>query len=519
MDSKIFKGLTLTLLALGASLSHAQVVQEVATESPQDTQLVVPLYKSRVLGSSVAVERVSIGNPGIADILLLRDRELYVLGKDLGTTNVLLWDNNDRLIGSVAVEVTHDLNGLKAKLFELLPSEQIRIHAAQRSIVLSGPVSSLSNMNAALQLAQGYLSQGGMAANGAQPQAGESPGGPDGEVINLMQVSGAQQVMLEVKVAEISRTELRRLDLQFNGINNTSSRWTVGGVNGGASFPDGIFQPGNVRIPVFAGEAPFGPVIDEFMPNPMTIQNTGLFASLLTGHGLLNLALDAARENGVAKILAEPTLTTLSGQEAQFLSGGEFPMPVPQGLNGVTIEFKEFGVGLRFLPLVLSSGHINLKLNISVSEIIEANSVAVTANETTSTFLVPALSKRSASATVELADGQTIGIAGLINEDLREVINKFPGLGSIPLLGNLFRSQEFIKGETELVILVTPRLARPLPRGDIRLPTDDFIEPSVKDFYLMGRLEGKPREDRAGGAADVSSSDGGVESAFGHAIN
>jgi pilus assembly protein CpaC len=270
---------------------------------------------------------------------------------------------------------------------------------------------------------------------------------------------------------------------------------------------------------IFGEDAPFGPVIDEFMPNPLSIDDTGIFASLLTGNGLLNLTLDAAKEQGLAKILAEPTLTTLSGQEARFLSGGEFPIPVPQGLNGTTIEFKEFGVGLQFVPVVLGSGQVNLKLSITVSELTNTSNVVLTTQGSTSTFLVPSLSKRSASATVELLDGQTMGIAGLISEDLRQAVNKFPGLGSIPILGNLFRSQQFVKGETELVILVTPRLARPIPKDRIRLPTDDFVEPNAMDFYLLGRMEGKRRDAGAEAATQPAAQNaGGVQSSFGQAI-
>jgi pilus assembly protein CpaC len=234
-------------------------------------------------------------------------------------------------------------------------------------------------------------------------------------------------------------------------------------------------------------------VIDEFAPNDMSIQNQGLFASFLNDNFLFNLALDAAKEKGLAKILAEPNITTLTGQEAQFLSGGEFPIPVPNGNNGVTIEFKEFGVGVRFIPVVLASGHINLKLNISVSELVQSNNVALKLPETTSTFFIPSLTKRSASGTVELGDGQTIGLAGLINENLRQVVTKFPGLGSVPILGALFRSQDYLKGETELVILVTPHLAKPLAPGQIKLPTDSYVEPSDTDWYLRGAIEGKPK--------------------------
>jgi pilus assembly protein CpaC len=510
------KCLALASLALGAASASGQLVQETTAQAGETTELLVPLYKSRVLTSSIPVERISVGNPDIADLLILRDREIYVLGKDLGTTNVLLWDRGDSLIGSVAIEVTHDLESLKQKLYQLMPNEGIDVYAAQRSIVLSGSVSSIAVMDAALRLAEGYLSPVGTAIETQVFEQGGSNSGQNrvtSDIINLMQVAGAQQVMLEVKVAEIARTELRKLDMQFNAIDVGSSRWSFGGVNGGATFPDAEFGGGafDGRLPIFNELAPVGPVADEFLPNPLSISDTGFFASFLTSEGLLNMSLDAARQKGLAKILAEPTLTTLSGQEAQFLSGGEFPIPVPQGVNGVTIEFKEFGVGVRFVPVVLGSGHINLKLNISVSELTETSNVAVTSDGATSTFLVPSLAKRSASATVELRDGQTMGIAGLINEDLREVVTKFPGLGSIPVLGNLFRSQEFVKGETELVIMVTPRLAKPMRPDQIRLPTDSFIEPTDKEFYLMGRLEGKPRDGN-------SSDEGGVDSDFGYEI-
>jgi pilus assembly protein CpaC len=414
-----------------------------------------------------------------------------VLGKDLGTTNVLLWDRNDILIGTLNVEVTHDLQSLKEKLYRLLPDEKIEVHSAQRNIILAGRVSNLSNMNAALRIAQGYFAQLGAAV---QTETFELEQGRStredksvGQVINLMSVSGVQQVMLEVKVAEISRTELKRLDVRFNAIFQGSSKWKWGGVNGGATFPDA--DPGG---PVFDNPAPFGPLIDEFAPNDLFIQDKGFFASFLSQNALFNLAFDAAKENGLAKILAEPTLVTQSGHEAQFLSGGEFPIPVPRGLEGTTIEFKEFGVGIRFLPLVLDSDRISLKLNISVSELISDNSVIVSADGVSSTFLIPSLSKRSARTTVELADGQTIGIAGLINENLREVVTKFPGLGSIPGLGALFRSQEFRKGETELLILVTPHLVKPLLPTEIQLPTDNFVEPSDFGWYLSGKLGGRP---------------------------
>ena len=528
MKAPMFENLILCLvLAIGLSgTAIAQEDRDGIVRTPQPAaELQVPLYKSRVLSLPAQIKRISVGSPDIADLLLLRSTELYVLGKDLGTTNVLLWDANDVLVAMVSVEVTHDLEGLKKKLYELMPNEAIEVRAAQRSIVLSGTVSSPTNVTAAVAIARGYLAQVATAKEKEMFEArGQGGDSGSGEVINLLQVGGAQQVMLEVKVAEISRRELRKFYMRFNTILN-SSRWTSGAVNGGATFPDVIFNEDTImgsdglpvtipgtggRQPVFSGDAPWGPAIDEFAPNDLFIEDKGLFASLLTNDFLLNLTLEASKENGLAKILAEPNLTTLSGQEARFLSGGEFPIPVPQGDETITIEFKEFGVGVGFLPVVLGDGRINMVLNVSVSELVNTSNVALSSNGSSSSFLVPSLSKRSANATVELKDGQTIGIAGLLNENMREVINKFPGLGDIPILGHLFRSQEYVKGETELVILVTPHLAKPIAPDKIKLPTDNFVEPSDADFYLWGRLEGSASGGRGAG---------GTTSNFGHDLD
>jgi pilus assembly protein CpaC len=484
------------VLSAGAAGAQEQLAR---LGGGNENTLSVPLYKSRVVALNTPATRVSVGNPDVADILILQSTELYVLGKDLGTTNVLLWDRDDGLIGTVNVEVTHDLQSLKEKFFRVLPNEMIEVHSAQRNIILSGRVSNVAAMNAALQIAQGYFTQINTATQSQtfelSPDQSRRPDRSVGEVINLMSVGGVQQVMLEVKVAEISREELRRLDVQFNAILQGSSRWNWGGVNGGASFPDALFDPGGVRAPVFDNNAPFGPVIDEFAPNDMTIQDKGLFASFLSSNALFNIAIDAAKENGLAKILAEPTLVTQTGHEARFLSGGEFPIPVPQGQNGITIEFKEFGVGIGFLPVVLDKSRISLKLNISVSELASPNSVAVSTEGVSSSFIIPSLTKRSSEAVVELADGQTIGLAGLINENMREVITKFPGLGDIPGLGTLFRSQEFQKGETELLILVTPHLAKPLLPSEIQLPTDNYADPSDFGWFIGGKLTGDPTDD------------------------
>jgi pilus assembly protein CpaC len=468
------------------------------------TDLTVPLFKSQIVTVTGPAKRISVGSPDIADIVVISPSELYVLGKDIGTTNVLLWDSSNHLIGTISVQVQHDLEDLKRKLAEILPGEAIEVRSTQRSIVLTGRVSDSEKMSAAVRIAEKYLMQAQTAViaeqfkqeGGGRVNKGDSQRAV-GEVINLLQVGGVQQVMLEVKISEMQRTEVRNLDAQFSAFKN-GGQWNFGGVNGGATFP-AYRDPNNLMVPVFtsanaAGNLTrWGPPVSDYLPNPMSIADQGLFGSFLAKNFMFNLALDAALDQGLAKILAEPTLTTLTGQEAKFLSGGQFPIPVQGTIGQVSIEYKDYGVGLDFIPVVLANGHINLKLSISVSELASTSALGVTSTNTNSVLVIPSLTVRSASGTVELLDGQTIGLAGLLNDSLTQQINKFPGLGELPILGALFRSQSYQKGDTELVILVTPHLAKPLPKNKIKLPTDSFVEPNDLDFYLWGHMEGSAK--------------------------
>jgi pilus assembly protein CpaC len=491
--------LVLGVASVTASLpAPAQESAEQIIRATRSTTFSVSIFKSRLVDLPEPVKRVSIGNPDIADVLLIGDDALYVLGKDLGATNVMLWDREDRLVSALNITVTHDLDNLKHQIKTVLPSESVEVWSAQRNIVLSGQLSSAAKMDAALQVARGYLEQAATAKEKIMFKQ-ESGGSMEtdkksGEVINLMTVGGAHQVMLQVRIAEVNREAIRNLNMQANAL-STKGKWTGGGVNGGAAFPDVLFQPGNVRVPIFPelDHNPLGPVFDEFAPNEQTITSTGLFGTFLSSDFIANVVLDAYQTRGLAKILAEPTLTTLSGQDAQFLSGGSFPIPVSQENGRIGIEFKDFGVKLSFQPLILDAKRINLKLNVSVSELANANSVSLQPIGTSAVFTIPSLTERRAASTVELSDGQTIGIAGLMNENMRSAVSKFPGLGDIPILGHLFRSQSFQKGETELVILVTPRLAKPIRPGDIKLPTDAISDPSVAGFFLGGKIEGKPK--------------------------
>ena len=485
--------LTVLFTAGVANPALAQSAAFTTIPTGASVNMTLPLFKSRVVVADLPTSRVAVGNPDIADIVVISPLQLYVLAKDIGTTNILFWGRDNQLIGSVNLEVIHDLDGLKSKLHQMLPQEPIEVYSAQRSIVLKGRASNIASMNGAVRIAEGYLAQIQTAKEAQEFQQESSSKRPDksvGQVINLIEVAGSHQVMLEVKVAEISRTEVKRLQTKFYSIAKGVDG-AIGGVNGGATFPDAIVADpvlGEVRIPVFPET--WSPVYDEFAPNDMSIANQGLFGTFIDDDFLFNLAIDAAKEKGLAKILAEPTLTTLTGQEAQFLSGGRFPIPVSNGVDGTTIQFEQFGVALKFLPVVLSSGRINLKVNVSVSELVDTGSLVLRAPGVSTATFVPALRERSASATVELGDGQSMGLAGMLDDNLREVVTKFPGLGDIPILGTLFRSSQFQKGQTELVILVTPRLAKPIAPGSVTLPTDKFIEPTDAEFFWHGQLEG-----------------------------
>lgn len=503
---------TLTLVGAvgGVQTIHAATPGAGLSVYENREHLEVALNQSRVIVQQTAATRVSVANPEIVDIVVLNPRQVYVVGKQLGTTNLVLWDDKDQVRGMLRLEVTHDLDLLKTKMHQLLPGERIQVRSSQGSIVVSGQVSSPSNAAAAVQLAESFA---------------QSAGGTDKPtVLNMLQVGGSQQVMLEVKVAEISRTLTKRLDINFTSY-FTDGSLQIGTVGGGARFPDAIFKPGDFRLPQFPFDQSgsgnlgmWGPAVPEFAPNRGVIEDKGLFLSSLSGNFLFNLVIDAAKDQGLAKILAEPNLTTLSGQQARFLAGGEFPIPVPQAFGTTTIEYREFGVGVQFVPVVLDSGVISMTLNVTVSDLTTQNALILPTGAAGTNFVIPALTKRTANSTVEIQSGQTIAIAGLINETLRENVNKFPGLGDVPVVGMLFRSQEFIKGQTELVIFVTPRLARSFDPTLVKLPTDSFVEPNDQEFYLMGRLKARPPEKHAGfeTGGGMGPDKTGSEGQFGH---
>jgi pilus assembly protein CpaC len=334
------------------------------------------------------------------------------------------------------LDVSPDQTQLKRMLASVLPNERgIRVVANGKSILLTGSVSSSTSLATALSLAETFA---------------------PGKVQNLLNVGGVHQVMLEVRVAEMNRNVLQRFGINFSLMSDGNIVHSM--LGGLTTLANGALSPtSNV-----------GAVVT---PN-------------LGGTTSLTTFIDALKDNGLVKVLAEPNLICLSGKSASFLAGGEIPIPIPQALGTVAIEFKPFGVGLNFTPTVLESGRISVQVNPEVSEL--DYSLGVTINS----WQIPGLTTRRASTTVELGNGLSFAIAGLIKDSTRESIKKFPGLGDLPILGALFRSSEYRKNETELVIIVTPHLVKPLDLAKQTLPTDGFKEPTPGEFFVLGQMEG-----------------------------
>lgn len=447
-------------LSAGKAKPSAGAAPQSALELPAPVTEIGPhvdaiLGKSTLVRLPAPVVRISVGNPSVADVVLINPREVYLLGKSIGSTNVILWSKSGQAT-IVDVAVAMDTAALQDRLNQLLPSEKnIKVSASADTVVLSGRVSDAVKASQAVELAETYSRALMAASAGASGQIG---GGAPSKTVNLLQLNDPQQVMLEVKVAEVSKTLLDKLGVKFSNGHVTGGGWTY------TLLSDFLF--GNL-----GGNAKYSKGMNAFQ-------------------------LDAQRDNGLVRILAEPTIMAISGQKGSFLAGGKVFIPVARandvtGGTTITLEEKEFGVGLAFTPTVLEGGRINLNVAPEVSDLNQTGSPFVSANGTTS--ILPSFSVRRAATTVQLNDGQSFAIAGLIKNNLSETVKAFPVLGEIPILGALFRSSEFQNDKTELLFIVTPRLVKPLP-PDYRLPTDNFIEPSRAEFFLGGKMEGTPNE-------------------------
>ncbi|MFN3641444.1 MAG: type II and III secretion system protein family protein [Gemmobacter sp.] len=446
-------GLAVAVAAVPAG--HAQALRVMSGEV--SSALNVPMNRAVVVESESAFGQVSIANPGIADISTLSDRSIYVLGKIPGRTTLTLLTDDGRLIANVEVHVTPDIGEFKERLRQILPGEPIEVRTANDGIVLSGTVSSIAKLDRALDLANRYAPE---------------------RVSNLMTVGGTQQVMLKVRFAEMQRSVSKNLSASL-GMRNTAGG--VGAIAGTGNFT----QPGAINNAFDNGVLPI---------NPQTRGAVGL--GFTAGSLQFAVLMEALESKGMVRTLAEPNLTALSGQEAKFLAGGEYPIPVASGENRIAIEYKPFGVELNFVPTVVDGNIINLTLNAAVS------SIDTTVTLQTNGFQINAFRRRETSTTVEMRDGESFAIAGLLQDDFRNLNSQVPWLGEVPILGALFRSADFQRAQSELVIIVTPHLVTPTRGEALALPTDRVRLPSEREFFLFGRVAGQ-----RGAAGEVARQD------------
>jgi pilus assembly protein CpaC len=419
----------------------------------------VYIGKTEDVRTDTSFVELTVGDPEVADVNPLTDRSLSILGKKNGTTRVSAYAEGKKLIGVFDVEVVYDTSVLNTEIQRRFPNARLRVSSVNGRLMLSGTAPDGPTVDKAVMIAKQF--------------------GPD--VINTVAVTSPQQVMLEVRFVEANRTAGRDLGVQWNvfgshHLSNIGNRTPVGRLpvtNTGTSL---FKQPGEtlggpnvtnstVKISpievagVLSGTAPFGMIVQKMISSGYEI----------------DMIVNALEQKGVARSLAEPNLVALSGDTASFLAGGEYPVPVPGALGQVTIDYKRYGVGLAFTPTVLGGGLINLKIEPEVSQL---------------DISVPPLIVRRASTTVELRDGQSFVIGGLLQSNGQNAISQMPWLGDVPVLGALFRSTSYQKNETDLAIIVTPRLVRPARPGDIiKTPLDSSLPPNDVDLFLMGKTE------------------------------
>ncbi|WP_271950515.1 type II and III secretion system protein family protein [Ruegeria faecimaris] len=426
----------------------------------------VPMNRAIVVESEQPFAELSIANAGIADISSLSDRTIYVLGKAPGLTTLTLFDGAGNLLANVRVRVAPDVTEFKERLRQILPTEPIEVRTANDGIVLSGTISSAAKLARALELAERYAPE---------------------RVSNLMSVGGVQQVMLKVRFAEMNRSVAKSLTASLGF--------------GGSDVTGGINTLNNA-----------GALANALNNNIPAVQtNTG---AILFGFGAgstqVRLLLEALESKGLARSLAEPNLSALSGQEATFLAGGEVPIPVPQDDGVIAIEYKAFGVEIDFIPRVVDGDLINLEMAAAVSAIDGSSNFTIQGDN------VPSFITRQTSTTVELRDGESFAIAGLIQDDFTDLNSQIPWLGDVPVLGALFRSAEYQRQQSELVIIITAHLVSPTRGEALALPTDRVKPPSEFDLFVNGKV-GRTERLGAGAASEVANQDFG--SSYGYVLD
>lgn len=397
---------------------------------------------------------ILVADPAIADAQVRTARQVYIIGRTVGVTSAMFFDDQGKQILNLEVSVGLDLSTAEASLRSHLPDNNLRLDALGGNISISGRVPNLAAANRAISIVRRFVAR-------------------DENIVNLLTIEGDEQVLLKVRVAEMKRSVSKQLGFDLFGNFN----------RGGGS----VFQAGTANQFGIAGRLLGGLTAgaNKTVPGPgVPPLSGGIGAVSLTSNSLTGV-LQALERDGMVHVLAEPNLTAVSGESAKFLAGGEFPVPTGRDREGnIIITFKQFGVGLGFTPVVLSDGRISLRMSTEVSQISNEQTVTLAA------LVVPGLSVRRAETTVELPSGGSLVIGGLLQNDIRKSIDGVPGLKDIPILGGLFRSSDFQSNETELVIIVTPYLVNPVQEDQLRLPTDGFAPASDIDTYFLGRMSG-----------------------------
>lgn len=499
----------LVLLVVLAGTGRSREAASAESMVKSAPRLQVSAGKSIIINCDADIHRVSVAQPKTADFVVVAKRQVYVTGQEPGVTTLTIWDKSDRVRQVYDLEVAPDVSRLKKQLHDLMPNETgIQVLSAKDSIALSGVVSSPENLAKAISLAEMYVQK-------------------KEQVVNLMNIGGVQQVMLEVRVAEMSKSLVNKMGINFNTIWDGDFVYSLlGGMTALDPETLNLVSPemkywyvadsaGTTLLPLWQyATKEFYPKTESWTlsRDPAKTPSTASAMRFNTNWGSLGNTtwtafIDILKNNGVIKVLAEPTLACLSGQSASFQAGGELPIPVPSGLGTVGIEYKKYGVMLDFKPQVLGD-KISLVVHPTVSEPDTTNAIVVQG------FQIPSIKTRTAQTAIEIKDGQSFAIGGLLQTASRDGVLKYPILGDIPVLGNLFKSSEFQKNESELVIIITARLAKPLDKKNIKLPTDTYHEPDDMEFFLgmkSDKDKGQTTE-----VAGLSAGRGGLDGEFGH---
>ena len=469
-----------SLLAAGL-LALAAPAHEAAAQSGESVLKVmdgiassnvrVAMNRAVVMESEMPFAELSVANPGIADIATLSDRTVYILGKAPGRTTLTLLGPGGTLITNVEVQVVPDIAEFKERLREILPDETIEVRTANDGIVLSGQVTGMQKLARALELGERYA---------------------PGRVTNLMTVGGTQQVMLKVRFAEMSRSAAKNLSASL-GYNTGGNNMINAGATGTIGTDNNVQDILNISSATFTS----------------TASRQGVFAFGLGAGGVgAAVLIEALESKGLVRTLAEPNLVALSGEEASFLAGGEYPIPVNNN-GSVSVEYKEFGINLKFIPTVVDGNLINLRLRAEVS------SIDPTVTVTTNGFSVSAFKTRNAETAVEMRDGQSFAIAGLLEDDFQDAVSAVPWLSDLPILGALFRSTNYARRQSELVIIISAHLVTPTRGEALALPTDRVRIPTEAELFLFGKPNGKNFK-KNNPAAEVASQN--FTSSFGYVM-